>query len=93
MPTSSRSGWDFMLKRAELVWQGAAGLGDTIDHRQPRSRAGARTSFVVRHDLSVGERPVLEADITYVGVEAGHQPADRRRPTRSAAISADPTRP
>ena len=34
-------GWDFMLKRAELVWEGAAGLGDTIDDRQPGRRAGA----------------------------------------------------
>ncbi len=63
-------GWDFMLKRAELVWQGAAGLGDTVTI-DSRVTSWGRTSFVVHHDLSVGERPVLEADITYVGVEPG----------------------
>jgi acyl-CoA thioester hydrolase len=63
-------GWDFMLKRAELVWEGAAGLGDTITI-DSRVTTWGRTSFVVRHDLSVGERPVLTVDVTYVGVEAG----------------------
>ena len=63
-------GWDFMLKRAELVWEGAAGLGDTITIDSRVSTWG-RTSFVVRHDLSVGERTVMTVDVTYVGVEPG----------------------
>ena len=63
-------GWDFMLKRADLVWSGGAGLGDTIVV-DSRIASWGRTSFVVRHDLSVGERVVLTADVTYVGVEPG----------------------
>jgi acyl-CoA thioester hydrolase len=61
-------GWDFMLKRAELVWDGAAGLGDTITV-DCRVADWGRTSFVIHFDVHVGERPVLGADITYVGVE------------------------
>jgi len=63
-------GWDFMLKRADLVWSGGAGLGDTIVV-DSRVAAWGRTSFTVRHVLSVGDREVLTADITYVGVDAG----------------------
>ncbi len=63
-------GWDFMLKHASLEWTGAAGLGDTISIDSAVVRWG-RTSFVVRHDLAVGDRAVMVADITYVGVEPG----------------------
>jgi acyl-CoA thioester hydrolase len=63
-------GWDFMLKRAELVWEGAAGLGDTVTIDSHVTSWG-RTSFVVHHDLSVAARPVLAVDVTYVGVEPG----------------------
>ena len=69
-PNFESFGWDFMLKRAELVWTGAAGLGDTVVVDSHVASWG-RTSFTVRHELSVAERPVLTADITYVGVEAG----------------------
>ena len=63
-------GWDLMLKRAELVWEGAAGLGDTVTI-DSRVTSWGRTSFVVRHDLSVDERAVLTVEVTYVGVEPG----------------------
>ena len=63
-------GWDFMLKRADLVWAGGAGLGDTIVV-DSRIASWGRTSFVVRHELSVGPSVVLTADVTYVGVEPG----------------------
>jgi acyl-CoA thioester hydrolase len=63
-------GWDFMLKRADLIWEGAAGLGDTVTI-DSRVTSWGRTSFVVRHDLAVGERRVMTVDVTYVGVEAG----------------------
>jgi acyl-CoA thioester hydrolase len=63
-------GWDFMLKRADLVWSGAAGLGDTIVVLSHVAAWGT-TSFTIRHVLAVDEREVLSADVTYVGVEAG----------------------
>jgi len=63
-------GWDFMLKRADLVWAGAAGLGDTVVI-ESRVTSWGRTSFTVRHVLSADGRDVLTADVTYVGVEAG----------------------
>ena len=65
-----RLGWDFMVKRADLVWSGAAGLGDTIVVDSEVSSWG-RTSFTVRHRLSVGDREVLVAAVTYVGVGHG----------------------
>jgi acyl-CoA thioester hydrolase len=63
-------GWDFMVKHADLEWLGGAGLGDTITIDSVVSRWG-NTSFVVRQDVHVGERPVMAAAITYVGVEHG----------------------
>jgi acyl-CoA thioester hydrolase len=65
-----RLGWDFMLKRAELVWNGAAGLGDTIGIDSEVASWG-RTSFTVHHVVRVGDEIVLTADIVYVGVEPG----------------------
>ncbi len=65
-----RLGWDFMLKRAELVWMGAAGLGDTIAIDSAVSTWG-RTSFTVHHEVRVEDQLVLSADIVYVGVEPG----------------------
>jgi len=63
-------GWDFMLKRAELEWDGPAGLGDVIEIDSHVARWGT-TSFDVAHRVHVGERAVLSAVITYVGVEPG----------------------
>ncbi len=63
-------GWDFMLKRAELTWHGAARLGDELAIEVGLSRVGT-TSFDVGFAGSVGERPVFEATITYVCVTHG----------------------
>jgi acyl-CoA thioester hydrolase len=65
-----RFGWDVMLKRADLVWHAPAGLGDTIDLELGVSRWGT-TSFDVGFVGRVGERVVMTATITYVGVRAG----------------------
>jgi acyl-CoA thioester hydrolase len=64
------TGWEAMVKRADVVWSGAAGIGDrlVIDSR---IASWGRTSFVVHHNVSVGDRLVASADITYVGVETG----------------------
>jgi acyl-CoA thioester hydrolase len=63
-------GWDFMLKRVEVDWHGSAGLGDLIEIDSRVARWGT-TSFVVDHQLHVGDRRVVSVLVTYVGVEAG----------------------
>jgi acyl-CoA thioester hydrolase len=63
-------GWDFMLKRAELVWDGPAGLGDLIEIDSDVRRWGT-TSFDVRHRVGVAGRDVATVLVTYVGVEHG----------------------
>ena len=63
-------GWDFMVKRAELVWQGSAGLGDLLEIDSAVIRWGT-TSFDVEHRMRVGPRPVATVVTTYVGIEAG----------------------
>jgi len=63
-------GWDFMLKRVEIDWHGPAGLGDVIGIESSIARWGT-TSFVVDHQLLVGDRRVVSVLVTYVGVAAG----------------------
>jgi acyl-CoA thioester hydrolase len=63
-------GWDYMLRRAEIEWHGPAGLGDVIAIESTIARWGT-TSFVVDHDLHVGDRSVVSVVVTYVGIEAG----------------------
>ncbi len=63
-------GWDFMLKKAEITWEGASRLGDVLDIDVNVRRWG-RTSFDIGFAGAVGERPVFEAIITYVCVKPG----------------------
>jgi acyl-CoA thioester hydrolase len=63
-------GWDFMLKKATIEWAGTATVNDEIDIDVHASRWG-NTSFDVTFDGSVGERPVFQCVITYVGVKMG----------------------
>jgi len=63
-------GWDFMVKRAELVWHGSATIGDLLEIESAVTRWGT-TSFDVEHRLHVGDREVVTAVTTYVGIEAG----------------------
>ena len=63
-------GWDIMLVKAVVEWQGTAGIGDTIDIAVRVSRWG-NTSFDMAFTGVVGERPVFTATITYVGVKHG----------------------
>jgi acyl-CoA thioester hydrolase len=64
------TGWDFMLKKAVLEWQGSATVHDTIDIAVEVSRWGT-TSFDVLFTGTVDERPVFTNTITYVGVKLG----------------------
>lgn len=63
-------GWDFMLKKATIEWQGTATVHETIDIAVQVARWG-NTSFDVRFTGSVGDRPVFTTTITYVGVKLG----------------------
>ena len=62
--------WDFMLKKAEITWDGTAGHGDRIDIDLGVRKWG-NTSFTVALRGTVGERPVFGAEIVYVGVRRG----------------------
>jgi acyl-CoA thioester hydrolase len=63
-------GWDFMLKKATIEWDGAAGVHDELAIDVEVSRWGT-TSFDVGFRGRVGERPVFTATVTYVGVVTG----------------------
>jgi len=63
-------GFDWMLVRAEVDWQGSATYGDTLTVTAGVDRWG-NTSFAVRFAGTVGDRPVFTALITYVSVLPG----------------------
>lgn len=65
-------GWDFMLKKAVLEWQGSATVHEQLDIRVEVSRWGT-TSFDVLFTGTVGDRAVFTNTITYVGVLLGTQ--------------------
>src|SRR2546421_11896908 len=66
----SEHGWDFMLKKAEIEWQGTATVHEVIDIEVGVARWG-NTSFDVLFIGRVGQRPVFRCTITYVGVAFG----------------------
>ena len=64
------AGWDVMLKRAVIEWQGAATIGDELAIAVGVTRWG-RTSFDVGFAGRVRDRDVFTGTITYVGVATG----------------------
>lgn len=62
--------WDIMVKKAEIEWHGSAGIRETLTLR-PRVTRWGNTSFDVTVDGSVGERPVFQAVVLYIGVRMG----------------------
>lgn len=81
-------GWDVMVKKAALEWQGSAGFEDVLDIDVGVARWGT-TSHDVRCVGTVEGRPVFTATITYVGVAYGTKtptpPPDVVRSRLSAA--------
>ena len=63
-------GWDFMLKKAPIEWQGTATVHETIDIAVEVARWG-NTSLDVLFTGTVAGRPVFITTITYVGVKLG----------------------
>lgn len=67
-------GWEVMLKKAEILWDGPAHLAEVIGIDAAVSRWG-NTSFDVTFTGAVGERAVFESTVTYVVVDhAEHRP-------------------
>jgi acyl-CoA thioester hydrolase len=76
--------WDIMVKKATIDWKGSAGLGETLT-LVPRVSRWGTTSFDVTVEGAVGERPVFEAVVVYVGVTMGtKQPAPPPERVRAA---------
>lgn len=69
-------GFDFMLKKAEVVWHAPLVFGDTASLDCSVARWGA-SSFDVRIDGRVGDDPRFSATITYVSVVPGENTAVR----------------
>ena len=65
-----RFGWDLMVVKAVVEWQGGAGIGNTLDIAVGVNRWG-NTSFDMGFTGTVGDRPIFTATVTYVGVKAG----------------------
>ena len=63
-------GWDFMLKKAVIEWDGVATVHDDLDISVEIARWG-NTSFDVLFTGRVGDAPIFRCTITYVGVRAG----------------------
>jgi acyl-CoA thioester hydrolase len=61
---------DMVLKRVDITWNGAAGFGDILALDVTVERWG-NTSFDVRFQGSVEERPVIDAVVTYIAVTPG----------------------
>jgi acyl-CoA thioester hydrolase len=63
-------GWDCMLVKAVVEWQGSATFGDHLDIAVAIDRWG-RSSYDAGFTGTVGGRPVFTATITYVSVRHG----------------------
>lgn len=62
--------FDLVLKRADITWHDRSTFGELLGIDVGISRWG-NTSFDVRYEGAVGERPVFEAVVTYVCVSPG----------------------
>ena len=63
------TGWEVMLRRADLTWHGSAGVHDVLRVDAEVVRWGT-TSFDVAFEARVDNRLVLTATVFYVGVSA-----------------------
>jgi acyl-CoA thioester hydrolase len=63
-------GWEVMVVKAVVEWQGRAGIADVLDIGVGVTRWGS-TSFDMAFVGRVGDRDVFTATITYVGVRPG----------------------
>jgi len=80
-------GFDFMLKKAELVWHAPLVFGATADLDCSVSRWG-NTSFDVSIEGSAGGEPRFSATITYVSTVPHENRPQPVPPSVRAALSA-----
>ena len=64
------TGWEIMLRRADLTWHGPAGVHDDLVVTAEVARWGT-TSFDMAFEVRVDDRLVLTATVYYVGVSVG----------------------
>ena len=64
------AGWDMMLKKATIEWQGSLGSGDFLDIDASIARWN-RTSWEAAFTGTCAGRPVFSARVVYVSVEVG----------------------
>ena len=69
-PRGDELGWDMMLKRCTIEWQGSLGPGDLLDIDVAVSRWG-RTSWDLGYLGTCEGRPVFRALVVYVSVRLG----------------------
>jgi acyl-CoA thioester hydrolase len=67
-------GWDMMLKKVTLEWQGSVGSGDLLDVDLAIVRWG-RTSWTVGYLGTCRGEPVFTAEVVYVSVRLGENEA------------------
>jgi acyl-CoA thioesterase FadM len=65
-------GWDMMLKKVTLEWQGSLGSGDTLDLDLAIVQWG-RTSWTLGYLGTCRGEPVFSAEVVYVSVVLGGQ--------------------
>jgi acyl-CoA thioester hydrolase len=62
------SHWDFMVRKAEVVWDGSASFGDVVVVTAEVGHWGT-TSFRVHFSLDCGDRHLADAHLVYVGID------------------------
>jgi acyl-CoA thioester hydrolase len=67
-------GWDMMLKKITVEWQGSVGSGDPLDVDLGIVRWG-RTSWTVGYLGTCRSEPVFTAEVVYVSVTLGDRQA------------------
>jgi acyl-CoA thioester hydrolase len=78
-------GWDMMLKKVTIEWQGAAGSGDLLDVDLAIVRWG-RTSWTAGYLGTCRGEPVFTAEVVYVSVRLGENEAMETPPQIRAAL-------
>ena len=81
----SAHGWDMMLKKAALEWQGSARSGDLLDIDLAIVRWG-RTSWSVGYVGTCRGEPVFTAEVLYVSVKLGINESMETPPAIRAAL-------
>ena len=68
------AGWDFMVKRVDVLWHGPARHADVLALDLEVRRWGT-SSFDVGVEATVDGSPCVSATLTYVGVDLVHRRA------------------